>query len=1793
MEKSYKYGELQKGLLTKVIKDLTNFKKAPKERRTPAYASGRLSKLEEDLATSKAYHEAIIGGGMLEEYLKKDELLVVYDQMYDIYLEYRAELVEAMEKSKTLIAGDVLMGAPPPHSSASSSHSAIRLPRIDLPKFDGSYTNWRAFHDRFQALVHKNATLEDIDKLHFLQTCLIGDAHRFMQNIAVESASYEKAWELLEERYNHKRILVHIQMQSLFGQPSLTRETASGLKELLYTTRECLLALENLEVPISSWDTVLIWFLVQKLPSTSQKLWEEKLGNSKDLPKFDAFSEFLETRFRTLEVMGQQELATPTRRKEESSVNSRPRFQPSTSKVLHTKHVVKHQPQKIPKHFQTSQVLCKLCNHNKHSLRKCQQFLAMDSVKRREVVRGIHVCENCLTYGHSLQECQSLSRCYFCQQKHHSLLHLQHHNNSFQPQQPGSEHQTQVGTSSQGMPSQPRVTGSSSNTFQASVNPNAPEFQPAVRQQTQNYHASHGDRAQTHQVLLATAVVKARATDGRIRLLRALVDTGSETSFITEAAARLLKLERRRAIVEVSGLGLVSSGTTQHTVEVHFASRHSTFETATQALVFKSLTGHLPAQRVVPNSWNHLKGLTLADPHLYEPAPIDLLFGSDVCAQIMLPEIRRSPDNNAPIAQNTHLGWIVLGKVPEELPRQIRSFVQVTDLGIQLQKFWEMEETPFQTHETLDNIVCEEHFERNTTRLPDGRYQVSLPFKEGLPAMGSSRQGATRRFLHLEKRLAADPKLCEDYSKCRNEYIKLKHMEEIDEDDTVLATPYHYFLPHHAVFKEASSTTKLRVVFDAASKASDGKSLNEHLLVGPKLQTNIIDLVLRWRTHRVTFTADIEKMYRQIMVSFPDRYFQLILWREQKSSPIKVFKMNTVTFGTASAPYLAIKVLKKLADDESQNFPEGAKVVREDMYVDDLISGADSIEEAKRKQHEAKQLLASAGFNLRKWTSNSKALLEDIAAEDRELDFELPFNTSNHVKTLGIKWFPLDDYFSFQNLQVSPEDITKRSMLSTIAKLFDPLGWISPCIITAKLMMQRLWEHGCDWDDPIPTPLKTEWEAFQRELPLIERLRIPRWIAKSPSNKAVQLHGFCDASMKAFGAVVYIRVLDTDDRILTSLLLSKTKVAPSQRTITLPRLELCGAVLLSQLLSYTKDILAIPDVDIYAWTDLMIALAWIQASPAKWTTFVSNRVSEIQRLIQIDSWGHVATLHNPADLAIRGVFPAELESLDMWWNGPEFLTRQWEFDAPHQLIDNDTEEEKKDKSKVNVLSINITHGDKILQAIHDSSRLLKLLRVVATCRRFTIKCRPKLGPITGPINPKELDAAHQIVVKAAQKEMFGDEIQQILGNAKIPKNLLSLNAFLDSDGILRVGGRLANSLLSYDAQHPILLQSNHHFTSLVVRDAHKQTLHGGIQQMINYIRQRYWIGQIRRSVKHQLHKCPSCYRQKASEMQQLMGNLPAARVRISRPFSHTGVDYAGPIEIKAWKARGAKILKGYFAVFICLATKAIHLEAVSDLTTQAFLAAFKRFTARRGICKQIYSDCGTNFIGANNELAKMMKEAQHDWKQVAELLANRGTDWHFIPPASPHFGGLWEAGVKSVKYHLKRVIGIERLTFEELATLLAQVEACLNSRPLCPLTDSIDDLNALTPAHFLVGESLHAVPQGETETNITHKDRWKRVQALSEVFWRRWNSEYLSRLQQRPKWTKIQEKPKIGDLVLLKDERLPPTHWNMARIEQTHSGSDGLVRVVTLRTKSGQFKRPITKICLLPSNKTTEQTSLI
>ncbi|XP_054746024.1 uncharacterized protein LOC129250431 [Anastrepha obliqua] len=318
-----------------------------------------------------------------------------------------------------------------------------------------------------------------------------------------------------------------------------------------------------------------------------------------------------------------------------------------------------------------------------------------------------------------------------------------------------------------------------------------------------------------------------------------------------------------------------------------------------------------------------------------------------------------------------------------------------------------------------------------------------------------------------------------------------------------------------------------------------------------------------------------------------------------------------------------------------------------------------------------------------------------------------------------------------------------------------------------------------------------------------------------------------------------------------------------------------------------------------------------------------------------------------------------------------------------------------------------------------------------------------------------------------------------------------------------------------------------------------------------------------------------------------MGALPTSRVTPSHPFETTGVDYCGPLLVTQ-KIRGRSPIKVYISVFVCFTTKAVHLEIAPDLSTVAFIATLKRFIARQGKCRVIVSDNATNFIGANQELRKLLQSfvTQEHIQRVEEFCRNEGIEWKFIPPRSPHFGGLWESAVKLAKYHLRRAIGCNVLSHDELHTIVCQAEAIVNSRPLTPISSDPNDLRSLTPGHFLIGRALLTVPE-PTIASSTMLGRYQIIQYIQQQFWRRWQEDYLKELQKRSKWNTALPDLKVNDLVLLKDELLPPLKWAMGRITATVPGTDGKVRVVEVKTVNGVYKRAIAKVCKLPIDNTS------
>ncbi|XP_011313314.1 uncharacterized protein [Fopius arisanus] len=952
---------------------------------------------------------------------------------------------------------------------------------------------------------------------------------------------------------------------------------------------------------------------------------------------------------------------------------------------------------------------------------------------------------------------------------------------------------------------------------------------------------------------------------------------------------------------------------------------------------------------------------------------------------------------------------------------------------------------------------------------------------------------------------------------------------------------------------------------------------------GAKLQAVISDVLLFTRRRKLIFMTDITKMFRQIRVHPDDWPPQQILWTDLNGD-IVTCQLTTVTYGTRSAPFLSIRVLHQLVEDEGSKYPLAVEPLMKERYVDDICGGADSAEELLRTAHQVTQLCLSGGFPLAKWHSNSPALLtylqpDSTSQNQRSIE-------DSFTKILGVSWHPGTDKFKFSVTQPETSSITKRIILSETAQLFDPLGFLAPVVVRAKILLQALWIEKLGWDEPVSPTTAQRWRQFREELTQLSEITIPRWLGLL-KDSIVEVHGFSDASQVAMSAVVYLKIFNGDKQDVT-LVCSKTKVAPLKR-LTIPRLELTAALLLAKLTKYVKDQLNLTNATTYLWTDSSVTLTWISSHSSRWKEFVKNRVSLIQDLTQQAHWRLVPGKENPADCASRGLSAHQLVAHKLWWTGPPWLQQDsssWPTHALEKDLNVDLEE------KPGVLLHLKAQPIALWDLIDRFSSLNRLLRVTAICRRFIARLRRvPHSSLQCPLTLGDLEEARILWIKLTQAAHFKDQLRSISRGERFSKShpLTKLTPFIDHQGVLRVGGRLKFAHIGPESPNQAIIPRESRLAQLLIGQAHLRTLHRGTQLTLRQLRSSYWILGGWAPVRSFILKCVKCTRQRGVRAQQLMGQLPPARLSPVRAFLNTGVDYAGPVSLRSWKGRGHKSYKGWLAIFVCMTTSAVHLEVVSDYSPEGFIAAYRRFSSRRGIAHSLFSDCGTNFLGADKELRNLFLSGSAHSRQLAQLLINDGTQWSFNPPGAPHFGGKWEAAVKSVKFHLTRTIGEDLLTFEELTTLLAQIEAVLNSRPLEPLTDDPDDCSALTPGHFLIGQAPTTLPEPSLEQlNVSRLSRWQLIQQKLQGFWKWWSTGYLQCLQAISKWHHPTHQLRIGSLVLLTDERFPPTKWPLARVTALHPGSDGLTRVVSIRTAQTMLTRPIAKLVILPISPSEE-----
>ncbi|XP_062533926.1 uncharacterized protein LOC134202938, partial [Armigeres subalbatus] len=488
----------------------------------------------------------------------------------------------------------------------------------------------------------------------------------------------------------------------------------------------------------------------------------------------------------------------------------------------------------------------------------------------------------------------------------------------------------------------------------------------------------------------------------------------------------------------------------------------------------------------------------------------------------------------------------------------------------------------------------------------------------------------------------------------------------------------------------------------------------------------------------------------------------------------------------ACAPYLATRTLKQLVLDEGHLFPL-ARQALDDFYVDDCLTGASSVEEAIERRRQITELLKRGGFSTRKWATNDPAVLQDIPPSERAVNLIQELDPEASMKTLGVRWNFGDDTFTFSSSCDEAKNLSsKRDVLSMIARIFDPLGLIGPVIIPAKAFMQELWQLQIDWTDPLPASMVLRWSNYLDSLRDVENIRIPRRCISIGHPTRILLHGYCDASNIAYGAALYLRTIDEAGNVSSRLLCSKSKVAPIN-TPTIPRLELCAAVLLARLIETVKAALRTSIHQTVAWSDSTTTLAWIAGPPAKWKTFVSNRVAEIISILPAVNWRHISGTNNPADLLSRGLAPSALATLSLWWEGPEWDDSPLEPEVKQPTAAEVAVIEKERRKQISVQSFVVITSEVVDQLIHRYSSFSKLVRITAWIIRFITNCqRSNEAHQCGPLTVTEQEAAKVILIRYTQQMEYPAEIQALEQQRPLPKNskLLPLSPFLD-DGLLR------------------------------------------------------------------------------------------------------------------------------------------------------------------------------------------------------------------------------------------------------------------------------------------------------------------------------------------------------------------------------------------------------------------------
>ncbi|XP_071482161.1 uncharacterized protein [Diadema antillarum] len=1688
-----------------------------------------------------------------------------------------------------------------------------RLPLPEPPVFNGKPLNYPAWKMSYNLLI-EHSKVPPHERFFYLLKYLRDEPREMVEGYALagDDMAYRDAIKSLDERYGNTFVISNAFRDRLDSWPKIAPKDSAGLRRLSDFLRQCHTASKTVHHLNHLDDERENRKITSKLPDwlitrwgRTVVQWRKETGA---FPPFAVFVKFVEDEaaiacdpvvsFGSL----RDDKLSHGKQSKARSMNTMTQAQSANT-----------EGRKSP--------TCSFCGAAHHT-DKCQSFAKLDLQARKEFILKNGLCYGCLQRGHMSRSCRRRLRCANCKGQHPTLLH-------------GDTRQT---------------LSTESTKTETRVGPDKTTSNRTEHRSTSS--CSRSDHSHISSSMIVPVWLSHRNDAGE-RLTYALLDTQSDTTFLLKSIKDEMGIHGTEVNLQLSTLSMKNQRITSERVEglcvrAHDGKNKIALPPTYTRDIMPADRSHVPTPKTA-KSIPHLCNLSSKLMPLQD-CDIGLLIGYD-CARALMPrDVIPAPCNNGPYGIRTDLGWSIVGtmrpnyicedddhigtshrlmarEIPDNLvidrkevflsektttreqitPHQVRSlmeadFSDVNDEGTVLSQ---------NDYKFLDIL------EKGIHKSSDGHYEMPLPFKDERPQLPNNKAQARSRLIQLERRFRHNMEYHKKYTEVMETLISKGYAESVPVGNDESTT---WYIPHHGVIQP----NKLRVVFDCSAQYR-GHSLNSHLLTGPDLTNKLTGVLCRFRRENVAFICDIKEMFHQFKVNEEDRDYLRFLWWKggNLDEDPSTYRMKVHLFGAGSSPGCANFGLRRLATDLTQEFGEDVKnFIHHDFYVDDGLQSMLTAQEVIQLITKTKLLCEKGGLHLHKFVSNNREVLNAVPEEDRAKnvrEINLQHDDLPIERALGVQWCVESDTFNFR-MTLQDKPLTRRGVLSTVMSIYDPLGLIAPLILPGKRILQELCSLSVDWDDPLSEELRTRWERWRSDLLTLPTVSINRCYKPADFGevKFSEYHHFADASTSGYGQCTYLRVANPEGQVHCSLVIGKARVAPL-KMVTIPRLELTAAVVAVKVKAFLDTELQLEGATHTFWTDSKVVLGYINNDEKRFHVFVANRVHQIRRHSSTSQWRHIESRENPADDASRGLTVAQLKD-SKWLRGPDFL---WKSTLPAQstgekfMVHTDDPELKKSHVHTSHVSPSFLHSSRLDRF----STWHKAKRAVANCMLFIARLRQRCEEKRNKnhnkrseeeaINVERLKIAEIEIVRLVQRETFPEEIQalsvisrgddltmrQKTRQMKMTSRLRQLDPFLDDRGILRVGGRIRKCDEPYEKKHPVILPRQHHVTELVIRHCHEQTAHQGRGTTLNQVRQSgYWILGGSGRVSKYIRSCVTCKRLRGPALTQKMSDLPPDRITPAPPFTYCGMDCFGPWMIK----EGRKELKRYGLLFTCMASRAVHIETLNDMSTDAFIQAYRRFVSIRGPVRQLRCDRGTNFVGAASEFQRAGSEM--DRTKVKDVLLRDGCDFvefKFNVPSASHMGGAWERLIRSVRTVLDGLLNHagSQLDDESLRTLMHEAAAIVNSRPL-----TIDDLSdpahpaPLTPNQLITMKTSVILPPPGCfqRADVYSRKRWRRVQHLLNEFWSRWRKEFLHNLQTRQKWTVPQRDLGVGDVVVVKDDNAPRNAWPMGRIAETYPSGDNHVRKVKVAmgeqnlnglgrrtTPCSYLDRPVHKLVLL------------